>query len=49
MNTYTYSEKNGNATIIISEESEEKAFEYLKEIVKFPREFRLTEERAEYD
>ena len=44
MNIYIFSERNGNASVTISEESEEKALKYLKEIVKFPKEFRLTEE-----
>jgi len=41
MKTFYFAEKNGNSAIILSAESEEKAIEYLEEIAKFPKGFRL--------
>ena len=41
MPTYIYAEKNGNASITLSADSEDDAEKYLKGIVREPRGWRL--------
>ena len=41
MNTYIFVEKQGNAVVVLSEDTEQHALEYLSLIVKDVKEFRL--------
>lgn len=47
MPTYIYAEKNGNASITLSADNEEEAYDYLKIIVTHPTAWRLDEETEE--
>ena len=47
MKTYVYAEKNGNATIVISEETKTDALVYLSGIVKDINAFRLDSVESE--
>ncbi len=40
--TFEYAQKNGDAVIVFSEQDEEQAEERLKQVVKFPLDFRLS-------
>ncbi len=46
--TFEYAEKNGDGVLIFSEEDEEQADRRLKEVVKFPQFWRLSNIREEY-
>ena len=47
MPTYIFAERDGNAALTISEDSEEKAIEYLEAITKHPKGWRLDGEEED--
>ena len=47
MPTYVFAEKNGSGALTLSEDSEEEATAYLKEITKFPQNWRLDDVEAD--
>lgn len=48
-NTYIFVERDGNATITLSADNEEEAWDYLLEVVKDLRRWRLDDVRTQED